>query len=53
MKYLLFLFFLIFVGCSLNKPRSNFDFSNDMSFNEFKIKLNEYSQNNPYPKIDD
>ena len=29
------------------------DFSKDMGFDEFKIKLEEYGKNSPYPNIDD
>ena len=33
--------------------KNNFDFSDEMTFDEFKLKLNEYAENNPYPNIDD
>ena len=46
---ILTLFFLI--SCSSNVARNNFSLTNDMSFQEFKIKLNEYAENNPYPNI--
>jgi len=36
-----------------NNINNNYSFSNKMSFNEFKVKLNEYADNNPYPNIDD
>ena len=50
----LFLSILIFlVSCSSSNTRNDFDFSNQMSFDEFKIKLEEYAKNNPYPNIDD
>ena len=50
-----FLFMIIFLltSCKSNYERSDFNFDNDMSFNEFKLKLEEYVKKNPYPKIDD
>ena len=47
---LLILFFL--TSCSSNTTRNDFNVTDDMSFQEFKIKLNEYATNNPYPNID-
>ena len=55
-KYLIILF--IITGCVSNKDTSNskvsdIKFSDNLSFEEFKIKLEEYALNNPYPNIDD
>ncbi len=47
---LLSIFFL--ASCSSNNIRNNINFSDEMSFEEFKIQLEEYVKNNPYPKID-
>ena len=48
---------IIITGCSAyndklinNKP--DIKFSDNMSFEEFKIKLEEYANNSPYPNID-
>ena len=49
--FIIITFFL--TSCSLNSSRNYFDFSNQMSFDEFKNKLEEYAINNPYPNIDD
>ena len=54
-KYLLIFLFLI--SCSSNsdvtqKNFQNLDFSNDLTFEEFKEKLLEYAKNQPYPNID-
>ena len=45
---------LIFTACSSNnvKNQNNINFSDDMSLEEFKINLKVYSNNNPYPNID-
>ena len=53
-RYLIFFLFLI--SCSTNqnylKVNSNFNFSNDLSFEEFEIKVEEYAINSPFPNID-
>tara|TARA_B100000674_G_C37427518_1_gene727922 strand:- start:103 stop:276 length:174 start_codon:yes stop_codon:yes gene_type:complete len=52
-----FLIIIIFIsGCSSNKNdlKNNFSdikFSDDLSIEEFKNKLNKYAENNPYPDI--
>ena len=46
---IIILFFL--TSCSSNMSRNDFNITNEMSFQEFKIKLNEYAENNPYPNI--
>ena len=51
-KFLLLIIFLL-TSCTSNTVRNDFNFSNEISFEEFKIKLDEYSLNNPYPNIDD
>ena len=53
MKNFFLIFIFILASCSPNTTRNNFTFSDKMSFEEFKIKLDEYAKNNPYPKIDD
>tara|TARA_Y100001970_G_scaffold131814_1_gene162571 strand:+ start:2127 stop:2315 length:189 start_codon:yes stop_codon:yes gene_type:complete len=62
MKKIIF-FILFFSACSYNNEEklnniSNnnlqfINFSNDLSFDEFKIKLEEYANSSPYPNIDD
>ena len=54
-KYLLIFLFLL--SCSSNgditqKNFQNFDFSDDLTFEEFKEKLEEYAKNQTYPNID-
>ena len=49
-----FLFISIFflVSCSSHNVKNDINFTDEMSFDEFKIQLEEYAKNNPYPKID-
>ena len=62
MKKIILIIFL-FSACSYNnvdkvKNISNnnlpiISFSNDLSFEEFKVKLEEYANNSPFPNLDD
>ncbi len=52
MKKFIFITILFLTSCSSNNLKKNFDFSNDMSFDKFRIQLEEYSKNSPYPNID-
>ena len=57
MKKFLFIFIFLF-GCAnnqdgINKNFSNLNFNEDLSLEEFKIKLEDYANNNSYPNIDD
>ncbi len=56
MNKFLFIFILL-VSCVANDNKiennySSLNFNDDLSFDEFKIRLEEYAYNNPYPKID-
>ena len=51
-KFLIIIIFFL-ISCSSNLSKNDFDFSNDITFDEFKIRLNEYANNNTYPNIDD
>ena len=56
MKKLLIIFFLT-SSCSMNNDKlennfSDINFSDDMTFEEFQNKLEEYAENSPYPNID-
>ena len=52
-----FLIIFIFItGCSssknkLNNNLFNIKFSDNLTFEEYKFKLNDYAKNNPYPNI--
>jgi hypothetical protein len=56
MKKLMIIFFLT-ASCSMNNDKlennfSDINFSDDMTFEEFQNKLEEYAENSPYPNID-
>jgi hypothetical protein len=56
MKKLLIIFFLT-ASCSMNNDKlennfSDINFFDDMTFEEFQNKLEEYAENSPYPNID-
>ena len=56
MKKIFLLKLILLLGCSqniVNKNHDNLDISNNMSIEEFKTSLIEYSRNNPYPNIDE
>ena len=55
MKYMLILLLLL-SSCVIKKNKVlnkqlNLNFNEEMTFEEFKIKLEEYSKNSPYPNI--
>jgi hypothetical protein len=56
LKIVILIFFLV-AGCSYDQTKkenniSNINFSDDLSLDEFKKKLEEYSLNSAYPNID-
>ena len=55
MKKILILLFLL-LSCSFNKENKeiylpNLNFSDDLTIEEFKVKLNQYAINKQYPNI--
>ena len=40
-------------SCSSPATRNDVKFSDDITFEDFRVQLEEYSRNNPYPNIDD
>ena len=53
MKKILIIALLFLSSCSTNDFKNNINFSDEMSFEEFRDQLWEYATNSPYPKIDD
>ena len=53
MKKRLLIILFVLTSCSQQSSfKNDFNFDNDMSFEEFKNKLEDYANNNPYPNID-
>ena len=53
MKILLLIFLFFLSSCSSQSPiKTELIFNNDMSFDQFEVKLKEYAESNPYPNID-
>ena len=56
MKNFIFLALILFSSCSTNSPNTNFvdklNFDEEFDTNQFILKLESYSKNNPYPNID-
>ena len=57
MNKFLIILFIMMSSCSSNNSKnsleSDFNFFENMSFQTYKLKLENYSKNNPYPNIDD
>ena len=57
MKKLIILSLLIFNSCSKEQLKhsqnNNINFSNNLNFNEFKLKVEEYVKSNSYPILDE
>ena len=56
MKIIFLLILAFLLGCSqnsINQNLGNLDISDNISMEQFKIRLIEYSKNNPYPNIDE
>ena len=53
MRKLLILIMILSYSCSSPVTRNDVKFSDDITFEDFRVQLEEYSRNNPYPNIDD
>ena len=53
MNKFLLVIVLFLSSCTSNAIKNDFHFSDEMNFEEFRIRLDEYARNNPYPNIDD
>jgi hypothetical protein len=55
MNKTLILFFILMLSCTSNNDKDisirSFKSLDEMTFNEFKLKLDEYADNSPYPNI--
>ena len=53
MNKLLILLMILLYSCSSPVFRNDVKFPDDITFEDFRVQLEEYSRNNPYPNIDD
>ena len=53
MKKLPLLILLVVISCTPVKTEKNINFSNDLTFEEFKSNLKVYVNNSDYPNIDE
>ena len=44
---------LFFLSCASSSTKNELNFSDEMTFEQFKLKLNEYVKNNPYPDVNE
>ena len=52
MNKLLLVSIFFLASCSSYNVKNDINISDQMSFEEFRIQLEKYSKNNPYPEID-
>jgi|TARA_Y100000389_G_scaffold173301_1_gene182383 hypothetical protein len=55
MRIFLLIYLFLLTACSNSELKSNYNYFktfNNMTYDEFKLKLEEYSQKKPYPNID-
>ena len=53
MKKILVIIIFFFVSCASSPQKNELTFSNEMTFEQFKLKLNEYVKNNSYPDVNE
>ena len=53
MKKILVIILFFFVSCTSSPKKNELTFSDQMTFEQFKSKLNEYVKNNPYPDVNE
>ena len=54
MKKILVMIIFFLISCTSSSTKKNeFTYSDEMTFEQFKLKLNEYVKNSPYPDINE
>ena len=53
MKKILVIILFFLVSCTSSLKKNELNFSDEMTFEQFKLKLNEYVKNNPYPDVNE
>ena len=52
MKFFLLIIVIFLTSCNPSMIKNDFNFNQEMTFEEFKIKLEKYANSNSYPEID-
>ena len=53
MKKILVIIIFFLASCASSSTKNELNFSDEMTFEQFKLKLNEYVKNNPYPDVNE
>tara|TARA_Y100001954_G_C15546290_1_gene471558 strand:- start:199 stop:360 length:162 start_codon:yes stop_codon:yes gene_type:complete len=53
MKKILVIMIFFLASCTSSSTKNELTFSDKMTFEQFKLKLNEYVKNNPYPDVNE
>ena len=53
MNKILLLIILFLFSCTTNMTEKKINFSDEMTIEEFRIKIEAYAKNNPYPNMND
>ena len=53
MKKILVMIIFFLVSCAPSSTKNELNFSDEMTFEQFKLKLNEYVKNNTYHNINE
>ncbi len=53
MKKILVIIIFFLVSCTTSSTKNELTFSDEMTFEQFKLKLNEYVRDNPYPDVNE
>jgi len=53
MKKILVIIIFFLVSCAPSSTKNELNFSDEMTFEQFKLKLNEYVENNSYPDVNE
>ena len=52
MNKILLILFILLASCNAKMTKNDFILPDEMNFDKFKIYLDEYAKNNPFPNIE-